>query len=204
VRISRNDGNDVLVPFPITSRQPSRDRFAAEIPAMEKRRAGPDATLRLWIILDEYNQDVIGRSFYLGPEPPLGRFSKAFFLPLMKEFIVRAPARAGSIAAADCGRTSPAERCFSCQPKPYFLVSQVFLSAMHSSTTSISLSHGIGSRPANDQKSHGEISSMPVVLKSVRLRVARRPPYKSPLARCSRMIVSMRTCASLPRVRTPP
>jgi hypothetical protein len=64
-------------------------RFAAEIPEMEKRRAGLDATLRLWIILDEYNQDTIGRSFYLEPEPPLGRFSKAFFLPLMKEFIAR-------------------------------------------------------------------------------------------------------------------
>ena len=40
---------------------------------MEKRRAGLDATLRLWIILDEYNQDTIGRSFYPEPEPPLGR-----------------------------------------------------------------------------------------------------------------------------------
>jgi hypothetical protein len=56
---------------------------------MEKRRAGLDATLRLWIILDEYNQDIVGRSFYLEPEPPPGRFSKAFFLPLMKEFIAR-------------------------------------------------------------------------------------------------------------------
>jgi hypothetical protein len=55
---------------------------------MEKRRAGLNATLRLWIILDEYYQDVIGQSFYLEPEPPLGH-SKAFFLPLMKEFIAR-------------------------------------------------------------------------------------------------------------------
>jgi len=45
--------------------------------------------MRLWIILDEYNQDIVGQSFYLEPEPPLGRFSKAFFLPLMKEFIAR-------------------------------------------------------------------------------------------------------------------
>ncbi len=56
---------------------------------MEKRRAGLDENMRLWIILDEYNQDVIGRSFYLEPEPPLGRFSKAFFLPLLQEFIAR-------------------------------------------------------------------------------------------------------------------
>ena len=89
VRIARPKGEDVLVLFPITSQPPSSDRFAAEIPEMEKRRAGLDSTLRLWIILDEYNQDTIGRSFYLEPEPPIGRFSKAFFLPLMKEFIAR-------------------------------------------------------------------------------------------------------------------
>lgn len=89
VRISRPEGEDVLVLFPITSRPPAPDRFAAEIPEMEKRRAGLDAAISLWIILDEYNQDVIGQSFYLEPEPPLGRFSKAFFLPLMKEFIAR-------------------------------------------------------------------------------------------------------------------
>ena len=38
-------------------------RFAAEIPDTEKRRAGLDGDIRLWIVLDEYNQDVIGRSF---------------------------------------------------------------------------------------------------------------------------------------------
>jgi hypothetical protein len=89
VRIVRPKGEDVLVLFPITSQPPSPGRFAAEIPEMEKRRAGLDATLRLWIILDEYNQDIVGQSFYLEPDPPLGWFSKAFFLPVMKEFIAR-------------------------------------------------------------------------------------------------------------------
>jgi hypothetical protein len=74
VRIARPKGEDLLVLFPITSQPPSPDRFAVEIPEIEKRRAGLDATLRLWIILDEYNQDILGRSFYLEPEPPLGRF----------------------------------------------------------------------------------------------------------------------------------
>ena len=87
VRIARRNDDDVLVLFPITSQPPSPDRIAAEIPEMEKRRAGLDATLRLWIILDEYNQDTINQSFYLDGEPPLGYFSKAFFLPLMKKFI---------------------------------------------------------------------------------------------------------------------
>ena len=47
VRIVRPDGNDVLVLFPITGQPPSPDRFAAEIPETEKRRAGLDVTLRL-------------------------------------------------------------------------------------------------------------------------------------------------------------
>ncbi|NSY91441.1 hypothetical protein G6L58_13400 [Agrobacterium tumefaciens] len=68
---------------------PETDRFAIEIPAIEKRRAGLDADMRLWIILDEYNSDIIGHSSYLEPEPPVGRFSKAFFLPFRWEFIAR-------------------------------------------------------------------------------------------------------------------
>ena len=89
VRIPKRNGEDVIVLFPITSREPAEGRFAAEIPDTEKRRAGLDGTLRLWIVMDEYNQDVIGRSFYLEPEPPLGYLSKAFFLPLLQEFIRR-------------------------------------------------------------------------------------------------------------------
>ncbi len=78
----------MLLLFP-TSQEPARGRFGAEIPDTEKRRAGLDGSLRLWIMLDEYNQDVIGRSFYLEPEAVQGRFSKAFFLPLLQEFIRR-------------------------------------------------------------------------------------------------------------------
>ena len=88
VRIPRADGDLVLF-FPITTKQPERNRFAVEIPAIEKRRAGLDGDLCLWIILDEFNSDVIGRSFYLEPEPPMGRFSKAFFLPILRRFIAR-------------------------------------------------------------------------------------------------------------------
>lgn len=88
VRITRIEG-DMLFLFPITTKEPESGRFSAEIPATEKRRAGLDVDLRLWIILDEYNADIVGQSFYLEPDPPIGRFSKAFFLPLMREFVVR-------------------------------------------------------------------------------------------------------------------
>lgn len=88
VRVVRADGDLVLF-FPITTKEPEKARFAVEIPAIERRRAGLDADRRLWIILDEFNSDLVGKSFYLEPEPPIGRFSKAFFLPLLREFIVR-------------------------------------------------------------------------------------------------------------------
>ena len=89
VRMAKPEGDDVLLLFPITRKAPERGRFAVEIPETEKRRAGLDGDMRLWIILNEYNLDIVGRSFYFEPEPPLGRFSKAFFLPVMREFIAR-------------------------------------------------------------------------------------------------------------------
>ena len=62
VRIARADGDLVLF-FPITTKQPERDRFSFEIPVIEKRRAGLDADRQLWIIMDEYNSDLVGNSF---------------------------------------------------------------------------------------------------------------------------------------------
>ena len=88
VRLPRPDG-DLVIFFPISTKQPEPARFSAEIPAIEKRRAGLDTDLRLWIILDEFNTDRVGHSFYLEPDPPIGRFSKAFFLPLLRAFIAR-------------------------------------------------------------------------------------------------------------------
>jgi len=88
IRLRHVEGDLVLF-FPITSKQPETARFAAELPAIEKRRAGLDVDHRLWIILDEFNIDIVGKSFYLEPEPPIGRLSKAFFLPLLRSFIAR-------------------------------------------------------------------------------------------------------------------
>ena len=88
VRLPRSEGDAVLL-FPITSQKPGPDRIAVEIPATEKRRGGLDERLRLWIILDEYNQDIIGRSFYLRPEPAIGRFGRPFFTRVLKLFIAK-------------------------------------------------------------------------------------------------------------------
>lgn len=78
---------DIIALLAITSQQPSQARSAVEIPDIEKRRAGLSGDMRLWIILDEYNVDVIGSSSYLEPKPPIGAFSRAFFLPLFERFV---------------------------------------------------------------------------------------------------------------------
>jgi hypothetical protein len=88
-RIPREAGADLLLLFPITSKEPRRGRFVAEIPAMERHRARLDADQRLWLILDEFNEDAIGESAYLEPKTPLGYLSRAFLLPLLREFIAR-------------------------------------------------------------------------------------------------------------------
>jgi hypothetical protein len=89
VRLARPGGVDLILLFPITTKSPERGSFAVEIPETEKRRAGLDRDIRLWIVLDEFNEDIVGGSFFLEPQPPLGHFSKAFFLPVLREFIAR-------------------------------------------------------------------------------------------------------------------
>jgi hypothetical protein len=57
---------------------PGIDRLALEVPEIECKRAGLDADKRLWIILDEYNHDILETSFYLDPNGRLGAFSAMF------------------------------------------------------------------------------------------------------------------------------
>lgn len=89
VRARMPDGLERLILFPITSKDPGPHRFAFEIPAREKKRAGLDANMRLWIILDEGNSDAVIGSYYLINRRPLGSFSKSYFLPIAREFISR-------------------------------------------------------------------------------------------------------------------
>ncbi len=77
-------GNDRVILYPIKSRQPADDVLSVEIPETEKRRARLDHDKRLWIILDEYNQDIIGASYYLDPAGPVGVFGKGFFSEVLK------------------------------------------------------------------------------------------------------------------------
>ncbi len=78
------DAPDRVILFPITSQPPLDGVLAIEIPETEKRRANLDHEKRLWIILDEYNQDLIGQSYYIDPAGPVGVFGKAFFSEVLK------------------------------------------------------------------------------------------------------------------------
>ncbi len=80
-------GGDRLVLLAITSREPARDRRAVEIPEHEKKHAGLSTGRRLWIVVDEANIDIIGRSFYLRPEPPLGTFGRSYFRSVLRAML---------------------------------------------------------------------------------------------------------------------
>jgi len=78
--------SEIVLLLAITSQPPQANQIAVEITDAEKRRVGLDDRLRLWIVLSEYNYDIIGRSYYLEPQALIGRFSHAFFEPVFARF----------------------------------------------------------------------------------------------------------------------
>ena len=78
-------GKTNLFILPLTS-QPPGERLAIEVPQIEKRRAGLD-DLRIWVMLDEYNHDLLESSFYFDPNARLGAFSGAFHRKVASAFL---------------------------------------------------------------------------------------------------------------------
>jgi hypothetical protein len=66
----------------------SRPRRAAlEIPDIERKRAGLSDLKQCWIMIDEYNYDIVERSWYIEPDQRiLGRFSKSFMIKIAQLF----------------------------------------------------------------------------------------------------------------------
>lgn len=77
VLIRNADGAAEVLMVPITS-VPQTSPFAIVVPEIEKRRAGLDAHLPLWVVTDEANVDLPGASYYLEPGNRLGGFSLSF------------------------------------------------------------------------------------------------------------------------------
>lgn len=78
-------GSNHLFVLPITT-LPPKDRLAVEVPQIERRRTGLD-DLSLWIILDEYNHDLLERSYYFDPAERVGAFSNMFHQNVLKSFL---------------------------------------------------------------------------------------------------------------------
>jgi hypothetical protein len=89
LRLGRGDGSDTIVFLPLTTTEPDATRFSVEVPEIEKKRGGLDLGKRIWLILDEFNTDLVGQSFYLESKPPIGKFSKAFIVPIVRGLIAR-------------------------------------------------------------------------------------------------------------------
>lgn len=73
---NRNDELVVLM-VPVTS-VPQKGPYTIEVPDIEKRRAGLDPRMALWIVANEANEDIPARSFYFEPGNRLGKFSRSF------------------------------------------------------------------------------------------------------------------------------
>ncbi len=84
--VAGRDGMTNLFILPITSMPPAPDRLAMEVPPIERRRAGLD-DMPLWIMLDEYNHDLLEQSFYFDPSARIGAFSTAFQQKALRAFV---------------------------------------------------------------------------------------------------------------------
>ncbi|MCG8594564.1 MAG: hypothetical protein MI785_09375 [Kiloniellales bacterium] len=75
----RSDGLTEVLLVPITSSAAYAGKaFAVEVPPLEKRRAGLDPKVPMWVIADEFNLDVPARSFYFEAGNKVGAFSSQF------------------------------------------------------------------------------------------------------------------------------
>lgn len=82
------DGRTHLTLLAITTQPPLAGRRAIDVPAIECRRAWLGDLKRCWIVVDEYNHDVVERSFSIEPHSKiLGRFSKAFMMKIAAAFL---------------------------------------------------------------------------------------------------------------------
>jgi len=83
--IEDSKGNHNLLILAITSQKPTAERVAIEIPEIEKRCSGLDS-IPLWIVLDEFNHDILESSFYFDKHGEIGSFSASFTQHVLRSF----------------------------------------------------------------------------------------------------------------------
>lgn len=87
-----------LVILPISGTAPLESQTTLEVPKLELRRANLSLSKRAWITVDEYNYDIIERSFYFDPgQKPRGSFSPKFMEQVRKAIRPMLAAKTGRI-----------------------------------------------------------------------------------------------------------
>ena len=89
---SKNGLSQIML-VPITTKPQDKNPYAVEVPEIEKKRAGLDMTLRLWVVTQEYNVDIVERSYYFEPHVQLGSFSMSFVKQVQARMIEAVKAR---------------------------------------------------------------------------------------------------------------
>lgn len=77
-------GETVMFIAPITSQRPTVGRLALPIPETEAHRANLDTVVPLWVMVDELNVDILEKSYTLESRDPLGEFSPAFTIKIVR------------------------------------------------------------------------------------------------------------------------
>lgn len=84
--IKSSDGLTHVGLLAVSATPPKSGQVAIELPQIECRRAGLKEWKGGWIIVSEYNYDIVERSYSLDVnQEPIGRFSKQFMQRLASE-----------------------------------------------------------------------------------------------------------------------
>ena len=97
VTIAKHDGEPVVFILPITTQTPLPTRQDIEVPQIESQRVGLETHVRKWIMLDEINTDIVGRSYVWDDRKPLGAFSLAFTAKIRSRLLALAKAGAAKV-----------------------------------------------------------------------------------------------------------
>jgi hypothetical protein len=83
--IKTPDGRVHLFILPLTTKAPGAERIAILVPPLEGRRAGLSQS-PVWLLVDEYNHDILGDSYYFDPNARIGAFSPTFRAQVLQAF----------------------------------------------------------------------------------------------------------------------
>lgn len=79
------NGQHRIYYLPITTKAPTDAQAAIEVPRTEVYRAGLSSDLSQWVILNEWNREILETSYYISDADECGNFSRKFTDQLLIE-----------------------------------------------------------------------------------------------------------------------